>query len=539
MVFFLTGCFGPSKEDKEFTKEISELSILIDELYTDNQKDINSEADNETVKEIEQFFNDKSDLEKSEENEKLYITEENRYMEYLELKELEDKIRDTLTIQELTKADIESLKAELLLYENEFTLFYDRQSNTLVEAENDIEEENNKVEEVKLAIQKLINENGEAKEDLTEEDAENIKKLIDNLQPGDQRKKLEKEYQKIQNQMKENKEKEIKVSEKTGTYYVSETSTLNVRAGDSTNFPVIFSLNNGDKVEVTGKTDKGWYQVEVEGKEGYATSSYLSDKKENETEKAVVNNDTNPPNNKNTSNKINKPTNKGQNTNKKPTNDNKDNTSSNNGNNNSNNQNIVDKMKNLGTSRQVILVTTNGMNSYQGKVRTFEKNSNGKWNERLNATAYVGKNGFSNNKREGDMRTPTGKYTIGHAFGHGSKPNTKLSFKQATANDVWVDDSSSKYYNIWQKKDSESKDWNSAEAMNHELYKHGFVINYNTGQTPGAGSAIFMHVARPGTGYTSGCVATGEGNLLNIMSWIDPAKNPVIIQDVESNLSRY
>ena len=39
--------------------------------------------------------------------------------------------------------------------------------------------------------------------------------------------------------------------------------------------------------------------------------------------------------------------------------------------------------------------------------------------------------------------------------------------------------------------------------MNHELYKHSFVINYNTAQTLNAGNGIFMHVARLGTGYTA------------------------------------
>lgn len=208
-------------------------------------------------------------------------------------------------------------------------------------------------------------------------------------------------------------------------------------------------------------------------------------------------------------------------------------------NSNSGGGNVVDQMKNLGNSRQVILITTKGYNTYQGQVRTFEKDSNGKWHQKLSATAYIGKNGFADNKVEGDLKSPTGKYSIGHAFGYAGDPGTKLSFKHATSNDVWVDDSNSKYYNTWQSNDKGDKDWNSAESMTHELYKYGFVINYNTAQTPNKGSAIFMHVARPGSGYTTGCTATNQSDLLTIMRWIDPGKNPVIIQTPESGLSNY
>ena len=196
-------------------------------------------------------------------------------------------------------------------------------------------------------------------------------------------------------------------------------------------------------------------------------------------------------------------------------------------------------MNHLGNSQQVILVTTKRMNSYNAGLRTFEKEADGQWKQLVNTKAYIGKNGFTDNKREGDMKTPTGKYTIGHAFGHARKPDTRLDFRYATANDVWVDDVHSKYYNSWQQRNRPNKDWKSAEAMNHELYKYAFTINYNTEQIPGAGSAIFMHLARPSTGYTAGCIATNESALLKILSWINPDKQPVIIQDAESHLNRY
>lgn len=139
-------------------------------------------------------------------------------------------------------------------------------------------------------------------------------------------------------------------------------------------------------------------------------------------------------------------------------------------------------------------------------------------------------------KTEGDGKSPIGKYSVGHAFGYQGNPGTKLPFKSSTANDVWVDDPKSKYYNSWQQNNMEGKDWNSAESMMHRLYPYGFVINYNTERTPNKGSAIFMHV---GNSYTAGCTAMDQGSLISMMKWIDPAKNPIIIQTPESGLGNY
>ncbi|MCM3728911.1 hypothetical protein M3226_25040 [Neobacillus cucumis] len=62
--------------------------------------------------------------------------------------------------------------------------------------------------------------------------------------------------------------------------------------------------------------------------------------------------------------------------------------------------------------------------------------------------------------------------------------------------------------------------------MNIAAYTYGFVINYITQRTPNKGSAIFFHV---GSGYTLGCTSTAQTNVVNILKWLDPKKNPVII----------
>ena len=72
--------------------------------------------------------------------------------------------------------------------------------------------------------------------------------------------------------------------------------------------------------------------------------------------------------------------------------------------------------------------------------------------------------------------------------------------------------------------------WKSFERMNHELYKYGAVINYNRNPIiKGKGSAIFLHIWRGENKPTAGCTATSEKNVLSLLKWMDPEKNPHII----------
>jgi len=381
-----------------------------------------------------------------------------------------------------------------------------------VAAEELSEEEMDKKDVEKDKKKKSNDKKKDSKDNGTKKDQSSDKDKKTNTKSNDSSKKETKDDTKKSSN-------DINVSEASGVFYVVNTSGLNVRSGDSTSYAIIGALNQNDKINVTGKTSNGWYQFDYNGKKGYVSGNYLSTEKQ-DTNTASSSKGSNEKSNKNTGSSNNGNSNKG--------NGNKGSSSD--------NQNAVDKMKNLGKSQQVILVTTSGYNTSTGKISTYEKDGNGKWNLVLSSTAYIGKNGFTDNKAEGDGKSPTGKYTIGQAFGYEGNPGTKLSFKNSTENDVWVDDSNSKYYNTWQKDDKADKDWDSAESMMHRLYNYGFVINYNTAQTPGKGSAIFMHV---GSSYTLGCTATNQGDLIKIMQWVDPSKNPVIIQTPESGLGNY
>ncbi|PET54539.1 hypothetical protein CN514_18470 [Bacillus sp. AFS001701] len=259
-------------------------------------------------------------------------------------------------------------------------------------------------------------------------------------------------------------------------------SVLNVRSGPSTSYKVIGTLKKGAKVTITS-TSGSWYKIKSGTKTGWVSSKYI--KKAPTTVSATT----------------------------------------------------VNKMKTLGTSKQLIIVSAENESTRNVLIETFEK-SGTSWKKLHTYSGVIGKNGMISSKHEGDYETPEGKYTITTAFGRYSNPGTKMTYRKITSNDVFVDDSTSKLYNTWQLASENNGRWKTAEKMNISQYDYGFVINYNTERTPGKGSAIFFHVAGT-SGYTAGCTATSKTNVVSILKWLDPAKKPLIIQTPLNKLTQY
>ncbi|WP_285768243.1 L,D-transpeptidase family protein [Peribacillus sp. SI8-4] len=188
---------------------------------------------------------------------------------------------------------------------------------------------------------------------------------------------------------------------------------------------------------------------------------------------------------------------------------------------------------------QVVSVTGKSMSDTKVTVQPFEKKC-GEWRRALQKMkGVIGKNGFTTSKREGDGKSPVGIYSFGTAFGSETKPaGVKMGYKKTNKYDYWVDDQASQDYNKWKTyKGNPADKWKSFERMNHELYKYGAVINYNTNPIiKGKGSAIFLHVWRGETKPTAGCVATAESNVLGLLKWLDPEQKPQIIMGTGESL---
>ncbi len=191
----------------------------------------------------------------------------------------------------------------------------------------------------------------------------------------------------------------------------------------------------------------------------------------------------------------------------------------------------VDKNVPPDTSQVLLVVDDSFLFWTSRKVYALEKAGRA-WREaRAPVDAVVGRNGFAppGEKREGDGRTPSGLYRLGVVFGYAESAATKMPYRQAGADDLWVDDINAADYNRWVKQSETRAASFEKMKRDDDLYKYGVVIEYNTDPViKGYGSAIFLHIWAGARSTTAGCVAVSEEDILSILAWLDPAAKPVI-----------
>jgi D-alanyl-D-alanine dipeptidase len=191
----------------------------------------------------------------------------------------------------------------------------------------------------------------------------------------------------------------------------------------------------------------------------------------------------------------------------------------------------------------LIVVTSVLSNSSNVVINTYERRAEGWTVIHKNIIGCIGLKGFSNNKIEGDNKTPVGAFKIGTCFSKTANVATGLDFYKYDSKDVWVNDPNSRYYNTHQREPASGR-WKSAEnfsKMKNGIYDVFFEIEYNSERVKYKGSAIFFHIfnANAQIKYTNGCVATDRKNALEIVKWLDKDKKPIILQGSLAEIVRY
>lgn len=140
--------------------------------------------------------------------------------------------------------------------------------------------------------------------------------------------------------------------------------------------------------------------------------------------------------------------------------------------------------------------------------------------EGLRFRCALGKAGVRDDKREGDGATPVGHFTLRQLFYRPDKlpePVSALSVCAIRPEDGWCDDPAHPDYNRLVRLPHPA----SCETMwrDDDCYDLVVPLGYNDDPpVAGLGSAIFMHVARPGFTPTEGCVALDRDDLLTLLS---------------------
>ena len=142
----------------------------------------------------------------------------------------------------------------------------------------------------------------------------------------------------------------------------------------------------------------------------------------------------------------------------------------------------------------------------------------------------LGRGGIRANKREGDGGTPRGTFRLRRLWWRAdrmTRPMTQLPVRPIRSDDGWCEDPRDRHYNqpIRLKPDHPGDRLKRAD----HLYDLIIELDHNTRpRIAGRGSAVFVHMARPGFAPTAGCVALKADALRRLLARIGPRTRIVI-----------
>jgi L,D-peptidoglycan transpeptidase YkuD (ErfK/YbiS/YcfS/YnhG family) len=121
----------------------------------------------------------------------------------------------------------------------------------------------------------------------------------------------------------------------------------------------------------------------------------------------------------------------------------------------------------------------------------------------------LGRAGILANKREGDGATPRGKFhpvRVWWRADRGPPPRTMLPLRRIGPHDAWSEVPGDRNYNRPVKRHPGAP----GDRLRRSDYLYDIIVEIDHNRRPrvaGRGSAVFIHLARPGFLPTAGCVA--------------------------------
>jgi len=170
---------------------------------------------------------------------------------------------------------------------------------------------------------------------------------------------------------------------------------------------------------------------------------------------------------------------------------------------------------------------------------TFWTLRDGRW--LVLARSTIGRTGYGGlveptTRRQGSGTTPLGTYYLPYTFGSQAQHRGwDMPYRKFDANDYWVGDNASAYYNRYRSKELGGFRWNLVSPVNGSerladyptQYRMSVVVAYNYYDPVNyRGTGIFLHVNGPGA--TAGCVSAPNWFMDVVMEHLHPDRKPVI-----------
>jgi L,D-peptidoglycan transpeptidase YkuD (ErfK/YbiS/YcfS/YnhG family) len=143
----------------------------------------------------------------------------------------------------------------------------------------------------------------------------------------------------------------------------------------------------------------------------------------------------------------------------------------------------------------------------------------------------LGRGGIKANKREGDGGTPRGTFRLKRLWWRSDRlprPLTALPVRPIGRQDAWSEDPRDRRYN----RPVRRRVGEPGDRLWREDHLYDLIIEIDHNDRPrvaGRGSAVFIHLARPGFSPTAGCVGLEQNRLLRLLTRLGPRTRIQII----------
>lgn len=136
----------------------------------------------------------------------------------------------------------------------------------------------------------------------------------------------------------------------------------------------------------------------------------------------------------------------------------------------------------------------------------------------------LGRGGILANKREGDGGTPRGTFRPVRLWWRADRhprPATTLPVRRITPADAWCEDTTDRRYNRPLKVPAGE----AGDRLRRDDHLYDFIVEIDHNTRPrvaGRGSAVFLHLAKPGLAPTAGCVAMPKERFRQLVKNLGP-----------------
>ncbi|WP_328537713.1 L,D-transpeptidase family protein [Streptomyces sp. NBC_00344] len=180
------------------------------------------------------------------------------------------------------------------------------------------------------------------------------------------------------------------------------------------------------------------------------------------------------------------------------------------------------------SARQAVVVTGEGHDANRAGVVLYTRGAEAGWQPAgASWPAHNALHGWSDNHQVGDLRSPEGVFGLTDAGGRKADPGTRLPYDRGSA-----------FVAPGTGFDGEplAGAFDYVVAINYNRRPGTSPLDWTRPLGAGRGGGVWFHVDHGGP--THGCVSLPEQRMKELLRWLDPAKNPVVVMGDPSWLGR-